>query len=643
MSKPSPLIAGSVASFLHSFPPFSFLSIETLHALADQAKVRYMEEGQWVFEDGQAPSAYFYVVNKGSVEIVQQVEGVEVLADTCDEGDVFGLRALLAEGNYVSGARVVEESLLYMLPIAPFREILEANPRVSLFFAAGFAARLPNRAEQVRQAQPRFPGAVLDTPQANERDFRIVDGVKQVMTCTDGLSVWEAARRMTEKKIGSLIVTSTEKLPIGILTDSDLRRRVIAQGLDPTQAPVRDVMSSPVLTVKRGMNVSELIILMIRRNIRHFVVTEDGTPQTPVIGIISERDVLSTQGSNPGVLYREIRRANATAQMADLRSKAEQLMGQYLEQEVSMNFVAGVMKEINDAIITRVIALAQAQHGEAPVDFCWLSLGSEGRKEQLLRTDQDNALVYFDPPETEGRAVNEYFLAFAQTVNTLLEECGFERCPADMMASNPNWCMSLSGWKKQFHAWVATPEPKAVLHSNIFFDFRAVYGEATLAQSLRQYIFSLMQKDRLFVSLLAKGALNNPPPLSFFRKFMVEKSGEHADRFDIKARAMMPLTDAARVLAYEAHLLEEVGTVERFRALATKYERDRPVLEEATMAYEILMRFRALNGLAHQDTGRYIEVEDLNKLHRQTLRNIFVTITKVQKLLRVRFQTDVIR
>lgn len=649
---PSPLIAGSVAAFLHEFPPFSFLDLKDLHELASRAKVKYADEGEWLFEAGAQPEAHFYVVNKGSVHILNQTDGEEVLVDACDEGDVFGLRALLAEGAYVSGARVSEECLLYLLPISAFEDILEENPRVSLFFAAGFASRLPDRAEQlIRKSKPRFPSEQSKgegSPVASERDIRIVDGVKDVITVSPELSVWEAAQRMAERKIGSLIIADENRLPLGILTDSDLRRRVIAEGRDPMKTTLREVMTSPVLAVKRGMNVSELIILTIRKRIRHFVVTEDGTPQTPVIGIISERDIMATQGSNPGVLFREMRGAKTTERMSKLRSKAEDLMQQYLEQEVAMSFVAGVMKEINDALITRVLDMAsermkEAGKGEPPVAFCWLSLGSEGRKEQLLRTDQDNALVYTDPSEEQAEAVQQYFLELAQHANALLEECGFEKCPADMMAGNPQWCLPLSGWKAQFYEWVATPEPKAVMHSTIFFDFRPIYGTKSLAEELRNYVFSLMDQDRLFVSLLAKGALNNPPPLSFFRKFIVEKSGNHQDRFDVKARAMMPLADAARVLAYEAHVLEEVGTVERFRAVAKQSEKDRDLLEEAAMAYEILMRFRALNGLSHEDSGRYIEVEHLNKLHRQTLRNVFVTITKVQKMLRVRFQTDMLR
>lgn len=651
MSQPSPLIAGSIAAFLNAYPPFSFLKLEELHRLANQTVVKHMEEGEWVLKTGQTPADHFYVVNKGSVHILSEAEGQEVLVDVCDEGDVFGLRALLAEGAYVSSAKVSEEALLYLLPIAPFEHILEHNPRVSLFFAAGFASRLPSRIETLLEKAPaHFPSnnELSENPVASERDLRIVDGVKEVMTCSPDISVWEAAKKMSDKRIGSLIVASQDRIPIGILTDSDLRRRVIAKGLNPAETKISEIMTSPVMTIKRGMNVSELIITMIRQRIRHFVVTEDGTPKTPVIGIISERDVLSTQGSNPGVIFREITRAETAERMNNLRGKAEVLMQQYLEQEVGMNFISGVMKEINDAILTRVMQMVTEKmqekgYGEPPMRFCWLSLGSEGRKEQLLRTDQDNALVYEDPPEKEAASVQSYFLTFASIANELLEACGFERCPADMMASNPQWCLSLSGWKKQFYQWVATPKPKAVMHSTIFFDFRPVYGDKTLSETLRNYIFELVDKDKLFTSLLAKGALNNPPPLSFFRKFIVEKGGQHEDRFDIKARAMMPLADAARVLAYSAHILEEVGTVERFRAVAQKEQKDKDLFEEAAMAYEILMRFRALNGLRHKDSGRYIEVEHLNKLHRQTLRNVFVTITKIQKLLRVRFQTDMIR
>jgi CBS domain-containing protein len=335
-------------------------------------------------------------------------------------------------------------------------------------------------------------------------------------------------------------------------------------------------------------------------------------------------------------------RAKTPERLAHLRNQAEKLLKSYLKQDVGIRFIANIMSEFNDTLIFRATQLAEIEmekegKGEPPMAYAWLALGSEGRQEQLLRTDQDSALIYEDPEEQEEQAVKDYFLAFAKKVTDTLNECGFEYCPADMMASNPQWCMPVSGWQKRFKSWILEPDQEALLHACIFFDFRAITGQKTLAQDLRNFIHETIAKERIFLSFLAKNALRTPPPLSFFRNFIVEKEGTHKDRFDMKARAMMPLTDAARVLAYELSLTE-VSTFERFEAAAAKDKNIKGLCEAAAFAYEILVKMRANHGLKNKDSGRYITPEDINKLERQTLRNIFKTIEKLKQVFEVRFR-----
>jgi CBS domain-containing protein len=277
------------------------------------------------------------------------------------------------------------------------------------------------------------------------------------------------------------------------------------------------------------------------------------------------------------------------------------------------------------------------------VAFCWLSLGSEGREEQLLRTDQDNALLYADVPEAESANVKQYFLQLAQHVNDTLHACGFVYCPADMMARNPNWCLSLSEWQQQFKRWIQTPDEKAVLYSTIFFDYRPVYGDYSLAEALTTSIYQHLQVEGLFLPILAKNALTNPAPLSFFRSFVVERSGEHKNEFDIKSRAMMPLADAARVLSLHHKLSGLNSTIKRYKKLALLEPNNAALFEEAAMAYEILMRFRATDGFKHQDSGRFIQPEALNKIERLSLKSAFKPIEDLQALLKTRFQLSYLR
>ena len=319
-----------------------------------------------------------------------------------------------------------------------------------------------------------------------------------------------------------------------------------------------------------------------------------------------------------------------------------------MQQEVSIAFISTMMTELNDSIISRAVELAQeaiaAAGGTFPESpFCWLSLGSEGRGEQLLRTDQDNALIFADPPSGQQDQVRNYWLEVARGAVDLLQQAGFFYCPAGMMASNPRWCLSLSEWKRQFSEWILEPTPEAVMHSTIFFDFRPVFGEPGLSGQLTDHIFEELDRQTAFLAFLAKTALQNPPPLTFFRNFVVEKGGELADQFDIKARAMMPLADAARVLILEARVRDVKNTFRRFEKMAELEPRNRELFMECAEAYELLMRYRTLQGLLHQDSGRYFDPGELSKMERLSLRNSFRPIRELQSLLATRFQTAYFR
>jgi CBS domain-containing protein len=303
------------------------------------------------------------------------------------------------------------------------------------------------------------------------------------------------------------------------------------------------------------------------------------------------------------------------------------------------------MSEINDALIIRAIQIAEndlevAGYEKPSANFCWLALGSEGRKEQLLRTDQDNALVFENVAEEDYDEVKGYYLALAENVTLIIHECGFEYCPADMMASNPDWCMSLEKWENQFSKWMNQPGTKEVMMTTIFFDYRPIHGNFELAEKMTQHIFEGIDQQEIYLSHLANNALQNPPPLSFFRNFIVEKNGEHKDQFDLKARAMMPLADAARVLILNAKVGQINNTFERFEKLAELEEGNRELFEQAADAYEILMRFRATQGLKHTDSGRFVQPSELNKMQRLMLRNSFQPIHDLQSLLKVRFRLN---
>src|SRR5690606_14685593 len=251
------------------------------------------------------------------------------------------------------------------------------------------------------------------------------------------------------------------------------------------------------------------------------------------------------------------------------------------------------------------------------------------------RTDMDNAIVYEDGPPENQQMAREYFLRLAEEIINILTLCGFHPCPADIMASNPKWNQPVSAWKKQFKHWIINPDQESMLMSTIFFDFREIYGEKDLANSLRSHITKLIREKKVFLNFLGKNALLNPPPLGFFRNFVMEKSGDHLDKFDIKLRAMMPLIDAACLLTLSHGLLDTSNTFKRFEKLAEIEPQNGESFREAGQAYEVFLRIRVREGLSAGDSGRYIKPNDLGKLQRQLLKNAFIPIGDIQEIIRV--------
>jgi CBS domain-containing protein len=644
------VIVNRVAEFLKRFPPFSFLSKEDLEKVSTAVEIRYLEKGEILFKQGQDAQPHFFVLKEGSIQLTENKQDTEEIREYCDEGDVFGVLALLGKRPYLLNARVVENSLIYAIPVAVFEQMLEQNSRVALYFAAGFAAGqvvIRQDLSQGQKARGLFRAESRDHSLLIFSDQSEINISEKVVTCSLDQSILIAAQKMSEAQVSSIVIVDGERRPIGIITDKDLRSRVLAKSI-PIETPVTEVMTSKVVTRKKTAGFSDLYLTMIKNRLHHLILTEDGTDQTPVTGIISDHDILLSMGNSPAVLINGLINTLDVTEMKSIRDRAEQMLRYYLENEVAMDFVASVMTEINDVILIQAARIAEASYAKdfpelAKVRYCFLSMGSEGREEQLLRTDQDNALVYEDVPEELKEKAATYFLNIGTAIVEVLLSCGFASCPGKIMASNPEWVQPLSKWKSYFSHWILTPTQEALLKASIFFDFRPVTGTSGLAEELSMHIYEEIKNKEVFLNFLALNALMNPAPLGFFRDFVVEKSGEHRDQFDIKARAMMPLTDLARLLVLSHGVVGVNNTFKRFERLAELEPSNEALFIQAGKAYEILMRMRALEGLQHDNSGRYIRPESLGKLQRQLLKNSFSPISELQEIVRIRFQLDFFR
>ncbi|MCB0381782.1 MAG: CBS domain-containing protein, partial [Psychroserpens sp.] len=551
-------IAERVLDFLKGFPPFDYLSYDELLLISTQIKVLYLEKEDFIFKQHEALHDYFYVVKDGAVGIYRD----NTLVDECDEGDIFGLRAVIRKDQYLLNAIAIEESIVYAIPSNSIDDIFINNLQANQFILASFATNTRNPYSNEDKGKLFANETILQPDSSSFTEVQSASFSKNPITCQPKITIKEASVVMSHHKVGSIIITE-DKRPIGIITDKDLRHK-IATGKHEISEQVTAIMSAPVITFPEHITIAEAQIAMLKHSISHLCITKDGTINSELVGILSEHDIIVVHGNNPSVLIKEIKRAGSANQLQAIRQKAQVLMKNYIEQHIPISFVTNIISAINDAITKRCIQLSLDEiQEELPTSFAWLAIGSQGRKEQLLLTDQDNALVYEDV--TDDAKVKSYFLNLSKAVNQKLDIVGFELCPAEMMASNPKWCLSVSQWKAQFKNWITHPDEDKMMLCNIFFDYDLVYGNHELVDDMSDSIFEAIDNYEIFLNFMGRNALKNPPPLSFFRNFLVEDSGEHKDQFDIKARAIMPLVDAARLLILSHEIKDINSTMARYK------------------------------------------------------------------------------
>lgn len=614
-------------------------------ALAAQARVRAAAPGDQLWKQGDRPGDDLLFLARGRVEYVWNVKGRDELVDVRDMGDLLGLAGLVEGTPARVSAEVVEDSLFYVLPAASFRTLLERNDAARYFVRrhlfwetrVGGKATFPTSDPLVGKRtilQAHLDGAQLIRPRPLER----------LMTCVRDDSIRKASTLMVQKRVSSVLVVDEERRPLGIVTSVDLVKHVILNELSADHS-VKEVMVSPVYTIAPQTSATAAILLMLAKRVGQVCVTEDGTMNSPALDVCTHKDLLAQSGHHPAGLLREIRDALSTMRLRELCDELEAMARSYLEAGISGIVLGQIFSELYDELIQRLINIATQELSAAQVHlprvpWAWMTVGSDGRREQVLRTDMDNAFIFAASGSPEQDELNrQTFLQLTSRVVELLVECGFSRCQGGVMASNPRWCKTDAEWHIELSTFNGA-DSDALLRAAILYDLRYVVGAPELVQMVRQTVFETTEASVALQRRLAEQVIARPPPLNFWGNFVVEKRGAHEGEFDIKQRALAPLRDAARVFALRYGLSLHHSTGGRLEELAEKVPAHADLARLAYDGYDELFRLRCLTGLARADAGRFIDPSKLTKLERAQLSNIFDVVRMVQNAIRIEFRLE---
>ena len=629
-------IAENIANFLKEYPPFSYLNHDELIQVAKSISVVNLDKHKVLFQINDKLHESFYVVASGVINLSVIADAEETLLNKCYVGDVFGLRPFFAKNNYMMTAKSREDTIVYAIPITAFKPFVAQNSQVLDFLLESFATNTRNPFDKENRGK-LLTDSVYSEKQSNEiQYFQSLAYNKTPLKVSISAIAKDTAQLMTENLMDSAIVTE-QNYPIGIVTDADFRTK-IANGRFPLISTIDKIMASPVITVPENVSVAEAQLLLLKYNVSHLCVTADGSDKSDVKGVISQHDLIVAQANNPGVLIKEIKRSLTPKELKLVREKLTELIQTSIAKNIPLPHIYNISGEIITAIIKRSVELSILDLGSPPARFAWLSIGSQGRKEQLLLTDQDSILIFEDVAAEKYRDVKDYFLKLSKRTTSILEKVGYNFCPNGHMASNMLWCKSMSDWVKQYNNWMKTPGEKSNEISSIFFDYEIAFGESKIEDSINDIIFKNTKNNALFFDYLGNDALHKNPPLNFFKKFNLEEEGENKGKFDIKNKAIMPLIDGARLFAINHNLRGINNTYLRFKQLAITDPKFSEIYLNCADAFLILSKFRTLEGLKNDSSGDFINVEELSKVEKEKLKNAFIPMKELEDLIKDKFQ-----
>jgi CBS domain-containing protein len=629
-------------AYLQSITPFNLLPLEVLQGVAEQLQEVSYSKDKTIYQQEITKLKGVDIIVKGEYEsfFYDSTQNKRLIEHHSAGFCYGGVSVLLNRRQSLRTVIAKKGTLVYFLHRRDFRALCKAYDDFFVYFTAEFGKRMQNEEFVHFFKRPAaYDESYLAADELYSRKIESIE-YRPIVQCSGDTPVYKVARQMSDNKVSCLFVTNGQEQITGYVTDITLRDKIIAQQKSAQEA-VSSVMDNPIVSIDAEAYVYEAILMMFSTKTRYLLVQKQGE----YMGFLSRNKLLSEQAQSPLVFIQSVKSAVSDDELKRKWESVPHFVNQLLERGVNAQIANQVVTTIADTIAQKVIEGAIEHVGPPPAKFVFMVLGSEGRKEQTFKTDQDNAIIYEDKANEHREEVREYFLEFATEVSGRLNSIGIAYCTGGFMAQNPKWTHSLSHWKRNYVSWMAESLPETVINFSTFFDCRFVYGEVAIMDELKVFLNEELQKpmDKLFYNM-AINALQYEPPLTFFNTIRTFTKNSR-EVFDIK-KAMTPIVDLVRVYALKNRVFE-VNTGERMKSLLKMEVFSETAYHELYQSYYFLMSMRLKKQAIQiirdkKEPDNYIDLSTLTKIERVTLKEIFKVIGNFQSKIKIEFTNSVL-
>ncbi|MGQ9755092.1 MAG: DUF294 nucleotidyltransferase-like domain-containing protein [Desulfotomaculales bacterium] len=629
-----------ISAILKKMPPFNTLDEDTIARLVPQLALAEFPRGTYIFRQGTPSLHKLFLVVEGLAEVtVAGEQGAATVVGYRRPGEFFGETVVLTDAAYPGSVMAKEDLTCLVIPGEVFESLVYQNGGVAAFFSRALLERMRRLYEAI-VAEAGDTHGRAESPLFRRRVGELMSS--PVVTCRVHDPVTGVAALMQEHNISAVVVIDSEGQPVGLITERDLVNQLIGERrYRLEECSAREVMSQRLVTINRDAYLNQAMLEVIKHGVKHLAVTDRGM----LAGIVSIVDLVKARSTGTFWIAHRIEAQQTLEGLADVSREVDGFLSALVAERASVRDIFALVSELYDALTRRVIQLCEEElaaegWGQPPVPYCWINMGSAGRREQILRTDQDNGIIYADPPKGREQEVTAYFQLLGSRVVEGLVRCGFAPCRGGIMASNPAWCRPLPSWEIVARRWLYRVDPSDVRMLTIFLDFRPVWGEEGLAATLRERVFAAFKSAGAASALWTRDEAQFRVPLSFLGGFVTEKSGPHKNEIDLKLAAAVHVVNCIRIFAL-TYGIAETSTFGRLDELVKVGVLAPDDAEFVGAAYETIMMFRIRENIRNLMEGRrpdnYINPHNLTRREQALLKDSFSVITRLQKITASQF------